>query len=161
MIRPESVIESWKGVRADTIAAVEEFPQGGGAFKPVDDLASFDEIARHILDAGHILTGMLLDGWEVFKGPEFREAIPRYSAPPGPPLDGLRGLFEPRLAELLARDAAFWAGEVTRVDGARCTRLEMLQWVKEHELVHRQQLFMYLRLKGLVPPTTRRRQKKH
>jgi len=37
------------------------------------------------------------------------------------------------------------------------TRLEMLQWVKEHELTHRQQLFTYLRVKGIVPVTTRRR----
>jgi hypothetical protein len=29
--------------------------------------------------------------------------------------------------------------------------------VKEHELTHRQQLFLCLRLKGLTPPTTRRR----
>jgi uncharacterized damage-inducible protein DinB len=33
----------------------------------------------------------------------------------------------------------------------------MLQFVKEHELTHRAQLFMYLRLKGIVPATTRRR----
>jgi uncharacterized damage-inducible protein DinB len=33
----------------------------------------------------------------------------------------------------------------------------MLQFIKEHELTHRAQLFMYLRLKGIVPPTTRRR----
>ena len=32
--------------------------------------------------------------------------------------------------------------------------------LKEHELTHRQQLFMYLRLNGVVPPTTRRRQAK-
>jgi len=43
------------------------------------------------------------------------------------------------------------------MDGQRVTRLEMLQFVKEHELSHRAQLFLYLRLKGLVPPTTRRR----
>ncbi|MGH9719832.1 MAG: DinB family protein [Bryobacteraceae bacterium] len=40
------------------------------------------------------------------------------------------------------------------------TRLEMLQFVKEHELTHRQQLFMYLRLKGIIPVTTRRRLEK-
>jgi uncharacterized damage-inducible protein DinB len=34
------------------------------------------------------------------------------------------------------------------------------QFVKEHELTHRSQLFLYMRLKGLVPPTTRRRQAK-
>lgn len=43
------------------------------------------------------------------------------------------------------------------MDGVRLTRLEFLQWIKEHELTHRQQLFMYLRLKGLTPSTTRKR----
>jgi uncharacterized damage-inducible protein DinB len=42
-------------------------------------------------------------------------------------------------------------------DLARLTRMEMLQFIKEHELTHRSQLFMYLRLKGIVPATTRRR----
>jgi len=42
-------------------------------------------------------------------------------------------------------------------DLAQLTRMEMIQFLKEHELTHRQQLFMYLRLKGMVPATTRRR----
>jgi uncharacterized damage-inducible protein DinB len=46
---------------------------------------------------------------------------------------------------------------MTRFDGQQVTRLEMLQFVKEHELTHRSQLFMYQRLKGIVPVTTRRR----
>ena len=49
------------------------------------------------------------------------------------------------------------AHEITRFDGQRLTRLEMVQSIKEHELTHRAQLFMYLRLKGIVPATTRRR----
>ena len=44
--------------------------------------------------------------------------------------------------------------------GQKVTPLELLQGVKEHELTHRQQLFVYLRLKGIVPPTTGRRQAK-
>ena len=51
----------------------------------------------------------------------------------------------------------FMRGIITRVDGARVTRLEMLQFVKEHELTHRAQLFLYMRMKGIVPATTRRR----
>ena len=58
---------------------------------------------------------------------------------------------------LSSKPAEFYAGEITRMDGQRVTRLEMLQLIKEHELTHRQQLFMYLRLNGVVPPTTRRR----
>ena len=51
----------------------------------------------------------------------------------------------------------FFDQEITRFDGMRLTRLEMLQFVKEHELTHRSQLFMLMRLKGMVPPTTKRR----
>jgi hypothetical protein len=34
----------------------------------------------------------------------------------------------------------------------------MIQFIKEHELEHRALLFLCLRLKGMVPVTTRRRQ---
>jgi len=69
----------------------------------------------------------------------------------------LRASVEKRAQELAAQPPEFYAGIITRVDGARVTRLEMLQFVKEHELTHRSQLFLYLRMNGMVPATTRRR----
>lgn len=117
MVRLEQVLDSWKAVRADTVAAVEEFPEGEFDFKPCGEVMSFGEIARHILISGHGLTGLRLEGEEKLGGPQFRE----------------------------------------KMDGAQVTRLEMLQFVKEHELTHRAQLFLYMRLKGMVPATTRRR----
>lgn len=36
-------------------------------------------------------------------------------------------------------------------------RKEMMQFMKEYELADRAQMFMYLRLKHIVPATTRRR----
>jgi uncharacterized damage-inducible protein DinB len=65
-----------------------------------------------------------------------------------------------RTAQLAAQSPEFFAGMITRFDGQRVTRLEMVQFIKEHELTHRAQLFMYLRLKGIVPATTRRRMAK-
>jgi uncharacterized damage-inducible protein DinB len=65
-----------------------------------------------------------------------------------------------RQAELCRQPADFFAKIITRFDGQPVTRLEMIQFVKEHELTHRAQLFVYLRLKGVVPVTTRRRQAK-
>ncbi len=70
----------------------------------------------------------------------------------------LRSRLDERLPALAARTPEFYAGIVTRFDGQQVTRLEMLQTAKEHELTHRAQLFLYLRLKGIVPVTTRRRQ---
>lgn len=141
---------------------MEDFPAGELDFKPCPDVMTFREIARHILVAGHGLTGLLLEGEEHLMGPQFREKIAKFALLP--PDAGaadlareLRASVEQRASEFAAQPADFWSGIVTRVDGARVTRLEMLQFVKEHELTHRSQLFLYLRMKGVVPATTRRR----
>ncbi|MGD0363454.1 MAG: DinB family protein [Bryobacteraceae bacterium] len=162
MVRLEQVLDSWKAIRADTAAAVEDFPPGEFDFKPAADVMTFGEIARHILTAGHGLTGLLLEGDEQLGGPQFREKMARFVVlPEGAGAAALarelRASVEGRAAELASRPAEFYAGIVTRVDGARVTRLEMLQFVKEHELTHRAQLFLYMRMKGIVPATTRRR----
>ena len=166
MVRLESILDSWKAIREDTAQAVEDFSAHDLDYKPSADLMSFGEIARHILQAGHALTGMLLDGVDNLATPQFREMINKYVAqlPPSEGAGGLarelRNQVNVRVPELAAKPASFYSGEITRFDGQRVTRLEMLQTVKEHELTHRQQLFVYLRLKGVVPPTTRRRQAK-
>jgi len=69
----------------------------------------------------------------------------------------LRSSVEQRVTELGAQTPEFYAGIITRPDGAQVTRMEMVQFVKEHELTHRAQMFLYLRMKGVVPATTRRR----
>lgn len=166
MVRLQSVLKSWKTVREDTAQAVEDFAAHNLDYKPCAELMSFQETARHILEAGHGLTGMLLDGADNLATPQFREAIGKHVAQLPKTEDAgalareLRSDIERRSAELAAKPAEFYAGEITRMDGERVTRLEMLQLIKEHELTHRQQLFMYLRLNGVVPPTTRRRQAK-
>jgi uncharacterized damage-inducible protein DinB len=166
MVRLHSVLKSWKTVREDTAQAVEDFAAHKLDYKPCAELMSFGETARHILEAGHGLTGMLLDGADNLATPQFREAIGKHVAQLPKTEDAgalareLRSDIERRSAELAAKPAEFYAGEITRMDGERVTRLEMLQLIKEHELTHRQQLFMYLRLNGVVPPTTRRRQAK-
>jgi uncharacterized damage-inducible protein DinB len=162
MVRLEQVLDSWKTIRADTAAAVEEFPAGEFGYKPSADVMTFGEIARHILIAGHGLTGLLLEGEEHLGGPAFREKMARFALLPadaGAPdlARQLRASVEQRTAQLAAQPPEFYSGIITRVDGARVTRLEMLQFVKEHELTHRAQLFLYMRMKGIVPATTRRR----
>lgn len=162
MVRLDAVLDSWKGIRQDTAQAVEDFPASELDFKPTADLMTFREIARHILVAGHGLTGLLLQGEENLSGPQFREKIAKFALL-GPDAGApelareLRASMEQRAAELAAKSPEFYSGMITRVDGMKVTRLEMLQFVKEHELTHRSQLFLYLRMKGIVPSTTRRR----
>jgi uncharacterized damage-inducible protein DinB len=163
MIRTETVLDSWRTVRQDTAQAVEDFPAEEFDFKATPDVMSFGEIARHILEASHALTGMLLEGVDNLATPQFREMIRKHTAqlpPTSNPAElasELRKSAEARNAELAAKPPEFFSHIITRFDGQQVTRLEMLQFVKEHELTHRSQMFMYLRLKGIVPAPTRRR----
>ncbi|HTS62997.1 MAG TPA: DinB family protein [Candidatus Acidoferrales bacterium] len=162
MIRLQQFLDSWKAIREDAALAVEEFPDELD-YRPTPEVESFRQIARHILNAGAGLTGMLLAREEV-TGDEFRSRMKAHFVPL--PDDAgaaqiaaaLRQSVAERCAQLAAQPPEFFSEMMTRhFDLARLTRMEMLQFVKEHELTHRSQLFMYLRLKGVVPPTTRRR----
>lgn len=163
MVRLEHVLESWRTVRDETAAAVEEFPAADLDFRLTPDLGTFRQIARHTLDAGEALTGTLLDGVSAFHLPENRARFKQYFSQL--PEDcsaadlaiALRVSVVHRSAQFTAQPEAFFAEMITHMDGREMTRLEFLQWVKEHELTHRQQLFMYLRVKGITPVTTRKR----
>src|SRR5262249_17565176 len=131
MVRKETVIDSWKTVRQDTAQAVEDFPATELDFRATPDLMTFGELGRHILDAGHALTGMLLDGVDNLAPPEFREMIGRYKPQLPEKLDAamlaseLRKSLETRAAELGSKGEDFYSGLITRFDGQRVTRLEM------------------------------------
>lgn len=163
MVRAQHVIDSWKAIRLDAAAAVEDFPETESDFRPSPDVMTFREAARHILDAGDGLTGLLLAGEDNFATPEFRarmkehmRALPADAG--GPALAAaMRESVEQRGEAFAAQTPEFFGQMITRFDGQRVTRLEMLQGVKEHELTHRAHLFLCLRMKGIVPATTRRR----
>lgn len=163
MVRAQHVIDSWKAVRQDAAAAVEDFPESEMDFRPAPEVMTFREAARHILDAGDGLTGLLLAGEDNFATPEFRERMKSHMR--GLPADAGRGSLaaalresvEQRSAALAGQPAEFFDHIITRFDGQKVTRLEMLQAIKEHELTHRAHMFLCLRMKGIVPATTRRR----
>ena len=163
MVRVETVLDSWKSIRNDTILALEEFPSSDLDFRATPDCMTFRDLARHILDAGHGLTGILLAGIENLQTPEFRELVKKHASGVAEDADAatlaqaLRSSVEERSAAFAAQPPEFFSGMITRFDGARVTRLEMLQFIKEHELTHRAQMFVSMRLKGITPATTRRR----
>ena len=163
MVRLDQVLDSWKAIREDAALAVEEFPAGELDFRPTPEMDSFRQIARHILNAGDGLTGMML-ARETATGQEFRDRMKAHIRPLADDAGAselaaaLRQSVAERCAQLAAQPAEFFQEMITRhFDLQRLTRMEMLQFVKEHELTHRSQLFVYLRLKGMVPATTRRR----
>lgn len=164
MIRLQTVLDSWRIVREDTAQGVSDFPESAGKEILVAGCMSFHATAMHILEVGHGFTGALLAGTDNFSVPNLKEVLSEYQMrlPDDPAMpDIAEALIESmrdRSAAFHEQPGPFWAQEITKFDGTRVTRLEMLQALKEHELTHRSQLFMFLRLKGIVPPTTRRRE---
>src|SRR6266404_1396669 len=116
MVRKETVLDSWKTARQDTAQAVEDFPAGEMDFKATPELMSFGELGRHILDAGHALTGLLLDGVDNLATPQFREMIGKYKPQLPELLDSatlaseLRKSVEIRTTELAAKGDDFFSG---------------------------------------------------
>jgi uncharacterized damage-inducible protein DinB len=147
----------------DGAAAEEDFPEAEMDFRPAPDVMTFREVARHILDAGDGLTGLLLAGEANFATPEFRARMKDHMRSLPADTGGaalaaaMRESVEERAAAFAAQTPEFYGQMVTRFDGQKVTRLEMLQTIKEHELTHRAHLFLCLRMKGIVPATTRRR----
>lgn len=163
MVRLEHFLDTWKTIREDVALAVEEFPAGELDFRPTPEMDSFRQIARHIFNVGDGLTGMML-ARETATGQEFRDRMKAHIRPLAEDAGAaelaaaLRQSVAERSAQLQAQPPDFFTEMMTRhFDLMRLTRMEMLQFLKEHELTHRSQLFVYLRLKGMVPATTRRR----
>src|SRR5260370_10939517 len=125
MVRTETVIDSWKTVRQDTAQAVEDFPAAEMDFKATPDLMTFGELARHVLDAGHALTGMLLDGVDNLATPQFREMIGKYRPQLPEQLDAasldaeLRRAVRTQTAKLSAKGQDLFSGVITRLDGQK------------------------------------------
>jgi uncharacterized damage-inducible protein DinB len=162
MIRLETLLDSLNTVRRHTAQAVEDMRAGELDFRPAPDVMTFSEIARHILNASQGLIGMLLAGDEDFTV-GFRDRLKDFASPlaadaPATELAAeLRKSAEEFTAKLARQTPEFFAKVITRFDGQKTTRMELVQMVKEHEMTHRAQMFLYLRLKGVVPSTTRQR----
>lgn len=162
MVRLQALLDSWKAIRQDTAQAWLDMPPADAGFKPVDGLMTYRELAGHIINGSRGMARMLMAGELDFSAPGFRERMREHYADYAnlnrDELAERLGLtLEEDALKLAALDSDFYSRMMTRFDGTAVTRLEMLQYAKEHEITHRAQMFMYLRLKGIVPPTTRRR----
>src|SRR5579864_3383915 len=114
MISLDSVLNSWKTIREDTAQAVEDFSAQALDYKPAADMMTFGEIAQHILQAGHGLTGLLLEGVDNFATPQFRQMLGKHIAEL-PATEGagalaleLRSRFDSDAARLAGQPAEFY-----------------------------------------------------
>jgi uncharacterized damage-inducible protein DinB len=164
---PTELARAFRTVRDNTLQIVSEIPEDKLDFAPADGSRTIRQLISHVafgdefanaVHRGKLGSVLELDFPTMIAQAAAEEAKPRGKATLVALLTERGTAFESWLSSL---DEDFLAEPVAMppgADPATKTRFEMIMSVKEHEMHHRGQLMLVLRLLGQVPPLTRQRQ---
>ena len=164
---PRDLANAFRTVRTNTLEIVKEIPEDKLDFSPAKDSKTIRQMLTHIAFSDEFAIAMHKGQLKSVMDIDFAEMMGRLSAEEQKPRDkaSLITLLTERgdafASFLESLDDSFLAETVAmppNADPASKTRMEMLMGVKEHEMHHRGQLMLTMRLLGQVPPLTRRRQ---
>ena len=137
--------EAWGFVKSLVLRAAEKMPEENYAFKPVPEVRSFGQLVGHITGAQNALCSMV-------------KGAPRPEA--GPEKTSKADLIAALKESDAFCDAAFEnltdanATDVLKIWGQNRTRVTGLFMLSFHGYEHYGNIVTYMRLKGLVPPSS-------
>lgn len=164
----KDLARGFRTVRENTIKVVEEIPEGQLDFASAPGTRTFRQLITHIIQ-GDGFAGVHRERRTSFDGLNFGQIMAEWHADEqrmrtkAELLDLLKTRGEATAAWMDTLDDAFLAerfNQPPNVTPTTKSRLEMLMGLKEHEMHHRAQLMLMLRLIGQVPPLTRARQER-
>ena len=133
----------YESVKAWLLAAAEQMPEADYGFKPVATVRSFGEIVAHVAQAQHMICGAALGApMQPGAAPTTKAAI----------VADLRASFA-HCDQAYAQSDADAAG-MGQLFGQPRSRLGILVLNTSHDFEHYGNLVTYLRIKGLVPPSS-------
>ena len=148
-----SVHKSWNEAKRNVAESAEFMPEANYNYKPVDTVRTFGQILAHLAGANYVFCAAARSEKAPFGEGDFekkattRAAINRALADSHSYCDAaFSGLTDARLAESVT--APFTNGQETRLQ----VLLSQIGHVNEHY----GNLVTYFRMKGLVPPSSRR-----
>lgn len=138
----------YETVRGYTVRAAEQMPEEHYSFKPTPEVRSFGQLVGHIANASYLFCSTALGEQAPQKG-DMEELTTK--------------------AELVAAlneafaycDRAYQISEMSAMEpatvfGAQHTRLYALEFNMGHDFEHYGNIVTYMRMKGLVPPSSQR-----
>jgi uncharacterized damage-inducible protein DinB len=142
----------WDGIKQNVSEAAEKMPEANYSFKPTPDVRTFGELVGHIAEAQH---GMCLriKGEQV---PFERGSIEKKTAK--------ADLVKALQSAIAACDSLYGAAtdesvlKTAKMGPTEMSVINMLWYNISHSNEHYGNLATYMRLKGLVPPSTERSQ---
>ena len=158
----EEALEAWEYARDGVIAEAASVPADRFDFRPAPESRTVAELVVHIIESGQMMAGELSRRDGDFTRQGYAEHLHEHagSVPADQPKDALLELL--RETGEAGRRRIREAGEIAmlqrirRFDGAEGTRLAWMNHGIDHEMYHRGQLALYVRLLGRVPALTRR-----
>jgi len=149
----DSVRSDWNSVKRNIKESAELMPEENYAFRPTPDVRSFGEILAHVAGASYVFCASAKNEKSPFEEGSFEKTATTKAQIVKATTDAIMycdGAFA-ALTDANAGGmvhAAFGAGQVTRVSS--------LVGQIGHDNEHYGNLVTYFRLKGLVPPSSRR-----
>jgi uncharacterized damage-inducible protein DinB len=141
---------AWKSVNGFILKSAEKMPEEQYSFQPTPDVRTFGAILGHIADAHYLLCG-------AEKGEKRELVVEKTKTMKADLIAALQDSIGYCDASYDAMTDAR-AAEIVKFFGRDRTRLGVLQSNIAHDFEHYGNLVTYLRMKGLVPPSSERRQ---
>lgn len=157
----DRLIEGWKEVRKGLIEEASQIPDDKFSFRATPDTRSVAELLQHVVESQKMLVGESCRPDTNLMRQSFADHIKEYAAEVTAVQDK-NGLLELMRSSMETSEASIRAGGeklqemMRRFDGKDMSKLDFLTFAVAHEMYHRGQLTVYLRLLGIEPALTRR-----
>jgi len=157
----DRLIEGWKEVRKGLIEEASQIPDDQFSFRATPDTRSVSELLQHVVESQKMLVGESCQPDTNLMRQSFADHIKEYASEVASVQDK-NGLLELMRSSMETSEACIRTGGeqlkdmMRRFDGKEMSKLDFLTFAVAHEMYHRGQLTVYLRLMGIEPALTRR-----
>lgn len=148
---PNPLIASSKGfyeqAKSNILRSAEKMPEENFSFQPSPDVRTFGQLLGHVADAQYLFCGIVADGKPTSKGIE-KSAHTRAEL-----VAALKESFafcDAVYAKMTDADAT----TLVAFFGRQATKLSLLDFNISHTFEHYGNMVTYMRIKGVVPPSS-------
>ena len=139
---------NWQQMTKYITMAAEELPEADYAYRPVATVRSFGQLFAHVAGAQHMMCGAALG-----EPPAAEDAVEKTATTKAAIVKALKESTEHCTRAYAQPDAATAAQ--TELFGQKWTRMSVLSLNAVHNGEHYGNIVTYMRMKGMVPPSSR------
>lgn len=131
----------------DVLGSVDKIPDADWSFRPTPQVRTIGQLFAHIADGQYEFCGVVAEGKSVSKGIEKADTT---KAEIVPALKEAFAYCDAAYAKLTDADAA----QMVPMFGMHITKLGAMDFNTAHTMEHYGNLVTYMRIKGIVPPSS-------